>query len=117
MMLVLGFSTGFLVNAATIFTAIIFAALTVLLDIKKHLIIGITALVGASAMITAISLITGTVTMDSFQLGGNLLGPVLDTSALWLIGWLLISVAGIAVQERTTRGFFLEVEQQYNDES
>ena len=117
MMLVLGFSGGFLVNAATIFTAIIFAALTVLLDIKKHLIIGITALVGASAMITAYSLITGTVTMESVGPGANLLGPVLDTSALWLIAWLLISVAGIAIQERTTRGYFLEVDRQYDDES
>lgn len=117
MMLVLGFDAGFLLNAATVFTAIIFAALTVILDVKKHLIIGITALVGASAIITAYSLFTGTLTMDRFQLGGNVLGPVLDTSAFWLIGWLLLSLAGIAIQERTTRGFYLEVDQQLNDES
>ena len=117
MMLVLGFDAGFLLNAATVFTAIIFAALTVILDIKKHLIIGITALVGASAIITAYSLFTGTLTTDRFQLGGNVLGPVLNTSAFWLIGWLLLSLVGIAIQERTTRGFYLEVDQQLNDES
>lgn len=116
MMLLLGYGSGFLVNIATIITAIVFAALTVLLDIKKHLIIIITALVGSSAMVTSALLISGTVTMDSFQVNGNLLLPIQDTSALWLIGWLLLAVAGVAVQERTTRGFFLEMDRQYSEE-
>jgi hypothetical protein len=117
MMLLLGFSAGFLSNVATIITAIIFAALTVFLDIKKHLIIGITAMVGSSASVTAALLLTGTATMDDFPLHGNLLRPVLDTSPFWLIGWLLLSVAGVAVQERTTRGFFQETDRQLSEES
>lgn len=116
MMLLLGIRTGFISNMATIITAIIFAALTVFLDIKKHLIIAITAMVGSSAMVTAALLITGTATMDSFHLSGNLLRPVLNTSAFWLIGWLLLAVAGIAVQERTTRGFFLQTDRQLSNE-
>lgn len=116
-MLLLGFGAGFLANVATIMSAIIFAALTVFLDIKKHLIIGITAMVGSSAATTAALLLTGTATMDNFPLQGNLLRPVLDTSAYWLIGWLLLSVAGVAVQERTTRGFFLETERQLSEQS
>lgn len=116
MMLLLGISTSFISNMATIITAIIFAALTVFLDIKKHLIIAITAMVGSSAIVTAALLITGTTTMDSFQLSGNLLRPVLNTSAFWLIGWLLLAVAGIAVQERTTRGFFLQTDRQLSNE-
>ena len=117
MMLLLGFSSGFLGNVATIITAIIFAALTVILDIKKHLIIGITAFVGSSAVVTAALLISGTTPMASFQANGNLLQPLLDTSAFWLIGWLLLAVAGIAIQERTTRGFFLDTDQQLSEES
>ena len=117
MMLLLGYGTGFLFNIATIVTSIVFAALTVILDIKKHLIIVITALVGSSAIVTAALLISGTVTMDRFQVNGNLLLPVRDTSAYWLIAWLLLAVIGVAVQERTTRGFFLDMDQQLSKES
>jgi hypothetical protein len=117
MMLFLGFDVGFISNVATIITAIIFAALTVLLDIKKHLIISITAMVGSSASVTSALLLTGTATMDSFPLHGNLLRPMLDTSAYWLIGWLLLAVAGIAFQERTTHGFFLETDRQLSEQS
>lgn len=115
MMLLLGFDAGFLANVATFITAIIFAALTVILDIKKHLIIGITAMVGSSASITATLLLTGTATMASFPLHGNLLRPALDTSPYWLIGWLLLALAGIAFQERTTQGFFLETDRQLSE--
>lgn len=117
MMLLLGFSTGFMSNVATIITAIIFAALTVFLDIKKHLIISITAMVGSSASVTAALLLTGTATMASFPLHGNLLRPVLDTSAYWLIGWLLLAAAGIAIQERTTRSFFPETDEPLSEGS
>jgi hypothetical protein len=117
MMLLMGIDTGFLSTLATITTAIVFAALTVFLDIKKHLIIVITALVGSSAIITGILLLSGTATMESMPLNGNFMRPILDTSAFWLIGWLLVAVAGVAVQERTTRGFFLEMDQQLSDES
>jgi hypothetical protein len=116
MMLLLGIPSGFLANVATIITAIIFAALTVLLDIKKHLIIGITAMVGSSASTTAVLLLTGTATMSSFQVSGNLLRPVLNTSAYWLIGWLLLTVVGAAVQERTTQGFYLQTDRQLPQE-
>lgn len=115
MMLLLGFGSGFLANIATVITAIIFAALTVLLDIKKHLIVLITSLVGSSAMITAALLISGTVTMESYQVNGNFLRPILDASAFWLIGWLLLAVVGVAVQERTTRDFFLETDRQHQE--
>jgi hypothetical protein len=110
MMLLLGFGSGFLPTVATIITAIVFAALTVFLDIKKYLIIAITAMVGSSASITAALLLTGTAAMDSFQLHGNLLRPVLNSSAYWLIGWLLLSAAGVAIQDRTTKGFYLETD-------
>jgi hypothetical protein len=116
MMLILGFDSGFLVNVATIITAIVFAALTVFLDIKKHLIIAITALVGSSAIVTAILVLSGTATMDSIPISGNLMRPILDTSAFWLIGWLMVAVAGIAIQERTTRGYFLETDRQLSDQ-
>lgn len=116
-MLLLGIDAGFLANVATFITAIIFAALTVFLDMKKHLIIGITAMVGASAVVTAVLLLSGTSSVNSFQVNGNLLRPVLDTSAFWLIGWLLLAAAGVAVQERTTRGFFLETDRQISEEA
>ena len=112
MMALMGFSSSFIASVATIITAIVFAALTVFLDIKKHLIIGITSFVGSSAIISAVLLISGTATMDSFHVNGNFLRPILDTSAFWLIVWLLLAVVGVAVQERTTRGFFLEMDQQ-----
>jgi Domain of unknown function (DUF4203) len=117
MMLLIGYSSGFLASMATIITAIIFAGLTVFLDIKKHLIIAITSFVGSSAIITGLLLISGAETMKSVQLDGNFLRPILDTSAFWLIVWLLVAAAGVAIQERTTRGFFLEMDQQLSDES
>jgi len=117
MMLLIGYGSGFLSSMATVITAIIFAALTVILDIKKHLIIGITSLVGSSAIITGVLLVSGTETMESVQLNGNFLLPILDTSAYWLVGWLLVAAVGIAIQERTTRGFFLEMDQQLSDDT
>lgn len=112
----LGFSPGFFVSIASIIAAIVFATLTVLLDVKKHLVIIITAFSGAGAILIAILLLTSRITLDNIQTGAaETLRMIFDESIFWLLLWLFLSIASIVFQERSTSGYLIKFDRQYDD--
>ncbi len=112
---VLGFSPGFFVSIASIITAIVFATLTVLLDVKKHLVIIITAFGGAGAVLTSLMLMTGRITVTNIQAGAaETLSMVFDDSVFWMLLWLALAIMSIVFQERSTLGYLIKYDRQYD---
>jgi len=115
---VIGLDPGFVATVVAIIIATIFAALTVLLDVKKHLIVVITALGGASGLLISAVLVFGRISIADLQAGAaEALGVVIDDSIFWLILWLVLAAGGILVQEMTTREFYLEYDRKYEPDS
>jgi len=114
LMYAVGFESGFLVTVVGAITAIIFATLTVMLDVKKHLAIIMTAFGGAGGISLAILLIFGVIDPEQLQAGGAAaLAAVIEESALWLLIWLALAIGGIIFQESNTREYYIEYDRQY----
>jgi len=114
LMYAVGFESGFLVTVVGAITAIIFATLTVMLDVKKHLAIIMTAFGGAGGISLAILLIFGVIDPEQLQAGGAAaLAAVIEESALWLLIWLALAISGIIFQESNTREYYIEYDRQY----
>jgi hypothetical protein len=114
LMYAIGFESGFLVTIAGVITAIIFATLTVMLDVKKHLAIIMTAFGGAGGISLAILLIFGVIVPEQLQAGGAAaLAGVIEDSVFWLLIWLALAIGGIIFQESTTREYYIEYDRQY----
>ncbi len=112
----LGFAPGFLVSIASIISAIVFATLTVMLDVKKHLIIIITAFVGAGAILTSLMLLTGRITITNIQAGAaETLRLVFEESAIWMFLWLALTIISIVFQERSALDYLIKFDRQYDD--
>jgi len=109
----IGIDPGFIAAVAGILTAIIFAVLTVLLDVKKHLIVVITALGGAGFFLLSAFLIFGVVKIPDLQAGASpAMILIIQNSLFWLILWLFLATIGIFIQEMTNQDYYLEYDRQ-----
>ena len=88
-------------------TGIVVAVAVVLfifrLEVQKYVIIAITGIGGASAIIAGVLLMAGKIGIA--DLSGNAVRQVRQDSILWTLVWLILCAAGIAVQISSTRGF------------
>jgi hypothetical protein len=111
----IGLNPGFIAAVVGILTAIVFAVLIVILDVKKHLIIVITALGGAGCLMISVLFVFGVVTIPDLQLGAALaLNVIIQNSLLWLVLWSFLGTIGIFIQEMTNRGYYLEYDQKFS---
>lgn len=96
----LGLDTGILVAIISIAIAFLLVLLLHRFDLDRYLVIGITALGGASLLVAAGLLTFGQISLDQLQDAGNALGPILRHSWFWGLLWLGLAAAGIFVQIR-----------------
>lgn len=108
---VIGFETGFLVIIVALIFAVVIAALTLALNLQKYVIIFITAIGGANAIILSVLLVLGRVSLGNLQSAGNAIRPVINDSFLWLILWLALAIAGIVIQILSNRTYTFTKEQ------
>jgi hypothetical protein len=104
-MAVFGFETGFLVAIVALVCAIVVATLTLLLDIQKYVIIALTAIGGANALLLSVLLLLGRVSLGSIQTAGSSIKPILQDSWFWLIVWLVVALLGFMIQVRFNRDY------------
>ncbi len=104
-MALLGFNGGFLVAIVAIVCALIIAGITLIFNLQKFVIIAITAIGGANAILLSGLLLFGRVSLDSLQSAGSSIKPVLQDSWFWLIVWLILAAIGIVVQIRTNQTY------------
>jgi hypothetical protein len=86
-----------------IILAILLAFLTLALNLTKFLIIIITALGGASTIVTGVLLLLRVIPLDYLSLG--VVGAIIRGSVLWSVIWLVLAVAGIIVQLSSTQQY------------
>ncbi len=114
LMYAVGFEAGFLVTVIGAVSAIIFATLTVMLDVKKHLAIIMTAFGGAGGISLSILLIFGAITPEQLQAGAaSVLAAVIEDSVFWLLFWLALAIGGIIFQENNSKEYYIEYDRQY----
>jgi hypothetical protein len=101
----IGFDPGFIVVGVAIISAIIMAGLVILLNIQKYVIVAITAIGGANAMILGVLLLLGRVQLDTLAGAGSSIRPILQDSWFWLIAWLVLAVLGFIAQLRVNRNY------------
>ncbi|GAB4344187.1 MAG: hypothetical protein OHK0047_37060 [Leptolyngbyaceae cyanobacterium] len=70
---------------------------------QQYVVMGISAIAGANALVLALLLLVGRVSMQRLQGAGSAVRPVLADSFGWLFLWLGIAMAGMIVQVRAYR--------------
>ena len=110
-MAALGFQGGILTFIVALVLAIIIIFLVLGLNVQKFVIIVITAIGGANAILLSGLLLFGRVSLDSLSGAGNAIAPILQDSWFWLIVWLVIAIAGVIVQIRANRTYEFRKEQ------
>ena len=101
----LGFDPGWFVAIVPIVAGIVMAILTPLLSLQKYLVILLTALVGADALVVAALLFLKGVTLLELRVGGNMFRPLIQGTNLSLYVGLGLTIVGMLVQTATTRHF------------
>jgi len=104
-MAAIGIETGILALLVAIVAALVVAGLTLVFNLQKYVIIAITALGGANAMLLGPLLLFGRVSLDNLTRAGSAIRPILQDSWFWLIVWLVVAIAGIVVQIRANREY------------
>ena len=101
----LGFNTGVWIALAVMAVVVLIVWLLFRYEWDRILIMGITALGGASLLLLGPMLLLGRVTLDQLLQSGSAIAPIIGDSWFWLLAWLALSVAGFIVQWRTSQDF------------
>ena len=105
LMAALGFETGFLNGLVAVVFAVVVAGLVLLLNLQKYVIIAMTAIGGANALILGALLLMGRIPLENVQTAANAVRPVLQDSWFWLIVWIVLAIAGGVAQLRANREY------------
>lgn len=99
----IGLTSNIILIPAAIVVGIAVAVLVMVFNVQKYVIIALTAIAGANALLLAPLLLFGRVSLDSLQGAGNAIRPVLADSWFWLVVWIVLAAAGIFYQIRSNR--------------
>jgi hypothetical protein len=103
----LGFDPGFIPFLAGLALGAVFLIGAIVLSVPKWLIVALTALGGAGAIIVGVAVFIGRVPYAALNEGG-LVGAAIGDSLLWALAWVVIAAAGIVVQLRWFSSFELD---------
>jgi hypothetical protein len=101
----IGIDSDILLLIAGGINGVVFAGLTLLLNLQKYVIIVITAIAGANAIVLAPLLLAERVSLEDLETAGSAIEPILADSWFWLVVWLAVALAGLVVQVRTNRTY------------
>jgi hypothetical protein len=105
LMTALGFDPGLVITLVGLAFAVGLIILTVIFNLQKYAIIGITSILGADLLVLSGLLLFNRVSVEQLQAGSNLVEPILQSSWFaWLV-WAVLAVTGIVVQIRANRTF------------
>lgn len=106
----IGFQSGILVGIVALVVALVMVVLTLALRLPKYVIIAISAIGGANAIVLSGLLLFGRASLANLTSAGSAILPVLQDSWVWLLIWLLIAAAGYVVQVRTNQNYHFQRE-------
>jgi hypothetical protein len=88
--------------------ALVAGVLTYVQNWQKFLVIALSAIAGANALVLAFLLLNGRVSIEGLRGAGSAIRPVLADSWIWLVIWLGLAIAGIVLQVRSYRHAMFE---------
>ena len=103
LMQAIGLDAWWLVIPMGIVVALVVLFLAFGLNLQKYVIIALTAIAGANALILAALLLLGRVSATQVQGAGNAIQPVLQDGWFWGLVWLAVAVLGVYYQIRSNR--------------
>jgi hypothetical protein len=103
LMLALGFNPGWLMTLVTLAVALVTAVFTFLRDWQRYVVIMLSAIFGANALVLSLLLPLGRVSIAGLQNAGTAIRPILQDSWFWSLVWLGLALAGIFIQLRNYR--------------
>ncbi|HLY32144.1 MAG TPA: DUF4203 domain-containing protein [Ktedonobacterales bacterium] len=86
--------------------ALVASVVSIYFHLPQIVVVVFTALNGAAAILTSILLAFGTVTLGSLQDGD--VGDIIRASWAWLLAYIVLAAAGVAVQRRALRKYTLQ---------
>lgn len=101
----IGFESGIFVFAVGLGGAIVVAGLTLFLNLQKYVVIVLTTIAGANALVVSALLVLGQVSLVDLQRTGNAVQLVVQDSWFWSGIWLVLAVAGVLIQVRSNRTY------------
>jgi hypothetical protein len=101
----LGFGDGFLALIVVTVLVLVMVGLTLVFNLQKYVIMAMTAIGGANAVLLAPLLLFGQVSMTSLRLSGSAIRPILAHSWFWLVVWLAIAIASLVYQIRNNKDY------------
>ena len=110
LMAAMGFDPGFLMAVVALVSAVVVAGITLFLNIQKYVLIFMTALGGANAIVLGFLLLFNRVDLAEVAGAGSSIRPILHDSFLWGVIWLGLAVIGLLWQIRANRNFVFEKE-------
>ena len=106
LMYAIGIESGLVITVVALGLAALMIALVAYLDLKKWLIVFVTAFGGSIGVIAGILIALGTISLSDIQSGLNPVTIAIGDSILWAILWGAIGIVGLVFQTRTTKEFF-----------
>ena len=103
MMAAMGLTAGWVLFIVGVTVAVMVIALTLFLNLQKYVIITLTALGGANAILLGVLLLFNRVSLTGLRGAGNAIQPVLADSWFWSLAWLLLAAGSIFYQVRSNR--------------
>jgi hypothetical protein len=117
-MYALGFeSAELLVFIVALIGAVVFAAAALFLNLPKWLAIVFTAIGGSGGVIAGIWLLFGRVTIEDVQNAANPFDAILNEGFIWAAAFIVLAIAGIAVQYMWTRQMQLQSREMWKIET
>lgn len=101
-MAALGVDFNLLVIAVGVVVGAALAVVTIILGVPKYLIVVLTALGGATAILSGVFLIFGLVDLDGFRFGvAGATWLVIKDDVVWLVAWAVLFAVGVVAQLRS----------------
>jgi hypothetical protein len=102
----LGLDKGFVSATVGIVAGIIFALLTISLNLAKYLLIGLTSMAGSVVTIGGVMLLFNQIELSAFDYTTTKVA--ITNSVIWNISFITLLLLGIAVQYLTNKNYVLE---------
>ncbi len=104
----IGLGGGILEFIVAAGAAIVLAIAGVLLAVPKYLVIVLTAVIGAATAVAGVLLIFGTIKLSDLEQGP--VDAIVKQSTLWILVFVVVAIAGILAQVRSTPTYVLDPE-------
>ena len=105
LMAAVGIESKILVAFVGIALAVLVIVLVIGTNLQKYVVIALTAIAGANALVLSALMLLGRVAPGAVEGAANAVDPVLQDSWMWAAVWAVVAIVGLFYQVRANRVF------------